>query len=290
MAENRRLLIALAVVLLVGVVVRFGLPRVRPTEGVYYADLPDETPSFRAIEVYVCPKCLEALFQAMKKRAHDEAAQYALSNFGLYYREPGENGCCIHHPDQPLTKTTEIPVHPNVVLGLAEDTEYINRIYIEKDAPDDRRLMPIQVTVVISAKDRRSIHRAESCLKGQGWAEHSQGFLTVKSESVPSGELTVRHIVMERVAKDERNRPFTDRIVVLYWYAALPERVTASEYKRHAMAFYDCIIKGVNYRWSYVLVQRRVNPNGGNPVAVSQKLEKLVTEITELATKGTATP
>ena len=290
MAQNRRLLIALAIIVLVGIIIRFGFEEVRPAKGTYYAALPDETPNFRAVEVYVCPKCFEAIYETQRTHRYDDEARHVLENFQLYYKEPGHNGCCPNHPDQKLTQTVEIPIHPQVRFTLPTDTEYIHREYIEKTPSAAGASIPIDLTIVISSKNRRSIHRAESCLKAQGWTVHSQRFIKVKSDAAPNGELGVRSLLMETVVKDpETNRLITQRLVVFYWYAALPNRLTPSEYKRLATMFYDSIVKGINYRWSYVLISKYVNPNGGSAALTARELEAFVTEFSEHATK-TAIP
>ncbi len=288
MVENRRLLIALAVVFLVGIVARFTLTSVALQADPYYVGVPDETPSFRAVEVYVCPECTAAFYDAYKSRMLDEEARQVLQKYRLQYEEPGENGCCPNHPDQKLTKTAEIPVHPQVTFGLPEDTEYIIRAYLPKNTRRDRATGPIELTIVISSTDRRSIHRAESCLNAQGWTMQTQGTVTLKCKGVPGNKLSVRSLLMETFRGGRRGETVRVERMVLYWYAALPDRVTSSEYRRLATMFYDRLVRGANYRWSYVLVSKRLQP-GESPAAASRELEQFVKEFAELAQKGEVT-
>lgn len=286
MVENRRLLIALAAVLLVGIVVRFALTGFALYRDPYYVGVPDETPGFRTATVYVCPQCKETIYEAVASRAVGEEAEETLAKLRLYYDKLGEDGCCPNHPGQKMTATTEIPIQPRVKFGLPPETEFISRIYVPKDAPPDNLFNRIDLTVVISSKDRRSIHRAEYCLKAQGWIMHSQRPLKIKCQAVPDGVLTVQSIVMHKPILDQRDRPFTLQLVVFYWYAALPDRLTSSMYKRLTTMFYDRLIRGTSYRWSYVLVSKLVPPNGGDPGQVSRELEQFVAEFSKLVKKG----
>jgi hypothetical protein len=88
----------------------------------------------------------------------------------------------------------------------------------------------------------------------------------------------------------EQGKATTHRLVVFYWYAALPDRLTPSEYKRLATMFYDSIVKGINYRWSYVLISRYVDPTRGSAASTSREMEKFVTEFTEHAQKSSTKP
>ncbi len=286
MVENRRLLIALAVVLLVGIVARFALTGFAVYPDPYYVGVPDETPTFRTAKVYVCPQCEETIHEAVANRKLGEEAGETLAKLRLYYGKPGEDGCCPNHPGQEMTATTEIPVHPQVKFGLPPDTEFISRIYLPKDAPPGDLSNRVDLTIVISSKDRRSIHRAEYCLKAQGWMMHDQHPLNIKCPAVPGGVLDVRSIIMHKPVEDQRGQPYTLQLVVFYWYAALPDRITSNMYKRLTTMFYDRLIRGTSYRWSYVLVSKLVPPNGGDPGQVARELEQFVVEFSGLVTKG----
>jgi hypothetical protein len=284
MVENRRLLIALAIVLLVGIGARFGLTKVRLDDGVYYSAAPNETPSFKALEAYVCPKCLEAIYKAYPERMHSDEARHVLETYRLLYTELPEGGHCPNHPEQPLVRTPEIPVDPGAKTGLPPDTEFICRVYRAREALGQMRDQ-ISLMIVISSRDKRSIHRPESCMAAQGWTLQTQQTVSYPSPSVPGGTLNVRSLLMERPDRDERGNLVRQQSVVLYWYAALPDRLTSSEYKRLATMFFDRLVKGSNYRWSYVLISRLVQP-GQNPADVAKELERFVTEFTEMAGRG----
>lgn len=284
MVKNRRLLVALGIVLLAWIGAELSLIKVQEESGVYYTDAPIETPSFRALEAYVCPKCVEAIYDAYPKRMNDEEAKRVLGTYRLVYTELPESGCCPNHPEQHLVKTPRIPVDPGAKASLPPDTEFICRSYRAKGAPALGRDQ-IGLMIVISSKDKRSIHRAESCMASQGWTLQSQQTLSLPCEHVPGGKLSVRSLLMERPARDSRGNLVRRQTVVVYWYAALPDRLTSSEYRRLATMFYDRLFGGTNFRWSYVLISKLVE-QGRNPADVAKELERFVTEFTEIAETG----
>jgi len=280
MVENRRLLIVLALAILVGIGARFGLSKVPLSEGVYYREVPDETAHFKALDVYACDTCRDEIYDAVKNRLTREDADEVLATLDLYYNEFGQDGCCPNHPGQPLVKTTRIPIHPQVKFGLPEDTDYIKRIYLPKVPPSMGRPVPIELTIVISSKDRRSIHRAESCMNSQGWTINTRTKKTLACKGVPGGTLSVMSLLMDRTIPGQNGQPMNLQCVVFYWYAALPDRLTSSEYRRLALMFYDRLVKGLNFRWSYVLITQIVPP-GVRAAAVDRQLERFVNELVE---------
>lgn len=288
MVKDRKLLIALAPVVLIGLVARFGLVQVETTEGIYYETLPSETPSYKALTVYVCPKCRAEIFETYREFRSGESAVAQPEGLQLFYVEPTEDGFCKHHPDTKLEATEEIPTGPQVALSLPEDTEYITRFYFPKDPQEGGGQRPINVTVVISAKDRRSIHRAESCLAAQGWVPlRPPRFQMLLGKELPDGKFSVRSLLMFRDTKDEAGRKTRWEEPVFYWYAALPDRRTASEYKRLALTFYDRLIRGLNFRWSYVLVSKVVPPAESSSAA-AKELEQFIIELVSQIESGTS--
>jgi hypothetical protein len=288
MVENRKLLIALVPVVLIGLVARFGLVRVRSMEGVYYERLPNETANYKAVTVYVCPKCRQAVMDAFLEFRAGRSSVGRPEDCQLFYREPTESGFCKYHPDTRLEATVDVPIGPETKFGLPEDTKFITHYYVAKDSPPEAALRPIDVTVVISAKDRRSIHRAESCLQAQRWTPlRAPRFEMLRGKGLPGGTFAVRSLLMFRDVPTESGQQFRWELPVYYWYAALPDRRTSSEYKRLILTFYDRLIRGLNFRWSYVLVSRPV-PMGQSSSATAKEIERFIMEFVEEIEKDRA--
>ena len=265
---------------LIGIVARFLLSEPVFDAGAYYVNVPDETPGYRAVEIYACPVCEEEIYAAYPDRRDSEEARQVLSTLRLLYEKPSENGLCPNHPDQQLTQTTEFPVQPQVKFALPEDTEYISRYYLQKDPNQQQGRRATEMTIVISSRDRRSIHRAESCLTSQGWHPRTQKTRYLQCASAPDGALSVRALLMNKPGTTPEGQSYTRQLVVLYWYAALPARLTSSEYRRLALTLYDRLVRGKNYRWSYVLVTREFYP-GESPLQVTRQLEQFAKEFTD---------
>ena len=282
MAQNRRLLVAIVLVAALGIVARFALTSVEPCNEVYYESGPDELPSFVAVEGYVCPKCEAEIREAYKYRHSRKPSEALPAGIDLVYEKPTENGFCKIHPDTKLEARRDLPVDPRVTEGLPAETEYINRQYVEKGAPPGS-VKPIQLTAVISQHDRQSIHRPESCLYSQGWSPTvPPAKLVLPCPALPSGEIVVRQLLMQQSVKGEDGRQFVYGLVVHTWYAAPPDRLTATEISYLFRMFYDRLINGINYRWSSVLISRQVLP-GQSPDVVSGQVKQFVQEFAEWA-------
>ncbi len=284
MVENRRLLIALATVLLLAIVARFGLTSVHTSEGVYYASIPDELTDFTAREVYVCPECLKEHKQAYVDLLNHKEAAERLEKYQAYYAVPGPDGRCPIHPNIPMRSTTDIPVSPRVEFSLPEDTDFVTREYLPKDPQRSAYPpAPIELTIVISSANKRSIHRAETCLSAQRWQHSRQAYhTTIPIGGNPNKTITVRSLLMWNEVQTENGQTMRWNLAVMYWYSALPDRITSSEYRRLALMFYDRLIRGLNYRWSYVLVSKRFPP-GVSEDAITNELEQFVAQFAEFA-------
>jgi len=273
-------------VFVVGVVARFALTSVHTSEGVYYASIPDELPDFVARVVYVCPECLKEHEQAYRELFGHTGSEELLDKYPLFYASPGPDGRCPNHPDVVLTGTTKMPADPRVMFSLPPDTEYVNREYLLKDARRSAYPAPIKLTIVISSTDRRSIHRAESCLTSQKWSASREALhRTIQIGDDPDNTITVRSLLMWTDIQAENGQTYRLNLAVAYWYAALPDRVTSSEYRRLALMFYDRLVRGLNYRWCYVLVAKRFVP-GVNEDAIIEELDRFVAQFVELAEVG----
>jgi len=168
-----------------------------------------------------------------------------------------KEGKCPYHGDQDIrsSKTTRIPTHPIVIKALPEDTEYDNRYYRDFDlAIDPNPANPhfINMGIVTSSVDKRSIHRAELCLKMQGneIVSRKTVWLDIPQSKVKKIDLTV--IRTKQLVKNKEERG-----VAMYCYAG-NKRITASNFKRIAYMAWDRMILGQNYRWSYILLNCKV--------------------------------
>ena len=133
---------------------------------------------------------------------------------------------------------------------LPADTGYSRRNYVS--ISDVRR--QVFVSVVLSGRDRTSIHRPELCLVGQGWTiagRDRQEFL-VNGEAVPATLLRIEHAV-----RGSQTGAAPVQSLFAYWFVG----GDALEPTHAGMQWRDACDR-VRYlrsdRWAYVVVQTRI--------------------------------
>ncbi|MCE9519164.1 MAG: EpsI family protein [Verrucomicrobia bacterium] len=151
------------------------------------------------------------------------------------------------------------PCNPDPVEKkiLPADTQFAKAIYysnVQSAALQD----VIHCEIVLSGAERRSIHRPEICLQGQGWT-----ILDSSTRKLPMGqgrELSVRDLYISKdiILKDGNRRPL--RAHYFYWF--IGQNVTTSSHARRIwLTLQDNIMRGVNHRWAYATVLALVTEN-----------------------------
>jgi EpsI family protein len=110
------------------------------------------------------------------------------------------------------------------------------------------------LSIVLSGRDRTSIHRPELCLLGQGWTISGRGSHVF---AYPGGqgagfEATVLQ-AGSRSAGVPGGRASAPQLVV-YWFVG-GDRVVATHWQRLAIDAWNRIARGRADRWAYVLMQ-----------------------------------
>ena len=129
---------------------------------------------------------------------------------------------------------------------LPHDTELHKAIYGATNRPS------LATSIVISGRERSSIHRPEVCLVGQG-SELLHSFV---HECPRDGRPPLRVTVLELV----RRTPRADGEAVevpsyfAYWFEGPRQRETPSHYTRMAWMAYDRVVRGEASRWAYIAV------------------------------------
>lgn len=152
-------------------------------------------------------------------------------------------------------------------LILPEDTEFAKMSY------DDGTGNPVNCQIVLSGGDRRSIHRPEACLPGQGWNMLGNQPMEVELDSGRS--LTVQKLRLRReveIAPGER-RPLT--MLFLYWYVG-SNLTTHDQMTRILRSNFDLLLYNRVHRWAYVIVSAPVLNNfSQNGLDEEQTLQRL---------------
>jgi hypothetical protein len=147
---------------------------------------------------------------------------------------------------------------------LPADTGYSRKNYVA--VADLKR--QVFVSVVLSGRDRTSIHRPELCLVGQGWTitERLRHEFSSEGTVVP---MTLLHI--EHAARDLQGAPTQAHAILAYFFAGgdALEPTHAGMLWRDA---YDRVRHLRADRWAYVVVQTMV-VNGDEGAALTRMQE-----------------
>jgi hypothetical protein len=144
---------------------------------------------------------------------------------------------------------------------LPADTRFAKAVYRTRAADAASRDV-IHCELVLSGAERRSIHRPEVCLQGQGWT-----LLESSTRTLPvSGghELRVRDLYIRKdiTLKDGTRRPL--RAHYFYWFVG-QDVATPSHAERLWLTLRDNITRGVNHRWAYATALALVTDNFSPP-------------------------
>ena len=112
-----------------------------------------------------------------------------------------------------------------------------------------------EVSLVLAGAERRSIHRPEVCLTGQGWTLLDSRVLPV--EIAPGQELRVRDLLIEKTVHLADGRPKRVRAHYVYWFIGT-DVTTPSHFERVWLTARDSVLRNVNHRWAYASVQALV--------------------------------
>jgi len=131
---------------------------------------------------------------------------------------------------------------------LPADTGFSRKNYVSLRDPRQQ----VFLSIVLSGRDRTSIHRPELCLVGQGWTirgSFAHGFRAGGA----GGEFPATVLRIERevtVRGETRVVP----AVLAYWFVGT-DRVVATHWERMLYTAADRLRHWQSHRWAYVLVQ-----------------------------------
>jgi hypothetical protein len=132
---------------------------------------------------------------------------------------------------------------------LPPDTGYSTKLYMNRQGPGRQVLL----SIVLSGRDRTSIHRPELCLVGQGWtiegaSPHRFGYPGRPGAGFGATVLQVR--------RGRPGNPGGEQVpgLVVYWFVG-GDRIVASQGGRMLLDAWNRIARGRADRWAYVLLQ-----------------------------------
>lgn len=139
---------------------------------------------------------------------------------------------------------------------LPEDTQMLKMQYRSPGLPEDRDVA--QVTLVLAGAERRSIHRPEVCLDGQGWRLLNSTIVPV--EITPGRTLQVCDLLVEREIRLPAGGTRMLRAHYVYWFIGT-DVTTPSDAALVWLSIWDNITRNVNHRWAYASVTTWVTDN-----------------------------
>lgn len=134
---------------------------------------------------------------------------------------------------------------------LPPDTGYSRKNYAFLG---DRR-RDVFLSIVLSGRDRTSIHRPELCLVGQGWTIEGSRRHAFQASAGTAGNSRFEATVLRvrREVPTPRGKVVTPHLVA-YWFVA-SDTVVSSHWRRFLHDAWNRVVHGRVDRWAYVLMQ-----------------------------------
>jgi hypothetical protein len=131
---------------------------------------------------------------------------------------------------------------------LPPDTGYSRKLYISLSDPSKQ----VFLSIVLSGRDRTSIHRPELCLVGQGWTIRSE---FVHNFSFPGKASTIPTTVLRVDKRIITPKGQVDVPQLFAYYFLNSKETVASHWERIARDSWERLAHGRSDRWAYVVVQ-----------------------------------
>ena len=139
-------------------------------------------------------------------------------------------------------------VTPAELAILPPDTQFARKAY---GSPGDAPVQRITCSIVLSGKERRSIHRPERCLPAQGWRIDSS--TEVEVPLVSGHTLAATALLLERPVTLRNGSTIRVRQYFVYWFVA-KGLTTPSQTTRILLTNWMLLTHRVTERWAYVFV------------------------------------
>ena len=132
---------------------------------------------------------------------------------------------------------------------LPPGTGYSRKLYVSLDDPGHS----VFLSVVLSGRDRSSIHRPELCLVGQGWTIEGAAPHRFRDPGRAGGDFPATVLRVRREAPGPAGRRAAPPEIVAYWFVS-HDRAVAGYGQR---MWFDALARlgGHADRWAYVLAQ-----------------------------------
>jgi exosortase len=130
---------------------------------------------------------------------------------------------------------------------LPPDTGFSRMEYVSSRSPHN-----VLLSIVLSGRDRTSIHRPELCLVGQGWTMTARETHTFTYPGQPGAAFPATVLRIERRGVQTRSGNGVPQLAA-YWFVN-GDRVVATHAERFFIDAWNRIAHGRADRWAYVLM------------------------------------
>ena len=157
---------------------------------------------------------------------------------------------------------------------LPQDTGFAKKLYTN-DRGDN-----ISCQIVLAGGEKRSIHRPEVCLPGQGWTLQTGAVIPIKMANGKKLEVMKLTIAKKIRLADAERRELTS--LFLYWFVG-KDTTTPHHFARVLKTNLDMLLHNTNHRWAYVIVSSPVleglAPRGKNTEETLVMLKDFIAEL-----------
>jgi len=189
-----------------------------------------------------------------------DTAPWPVGKYLLFYALAGLVilACILGTPPAKVSKAGVEMRLPEAVLGftgkdqpisegervlLPSDTQIVKKLYTDTQGE------VVNFQIVLSGVDRRSIHRPEICLTGQGWQVRSGEVVPVKLKSGTTLSIMVLDIFGPGL-NSSKNGEW--EALYAYWFVSADAQ-TPYHFERIARTSLDLLLHNKAHRWAYVI-------------------------------------
>lgn len=180
---------------------------------------------------------------------------------------------------------TDQKVSESEKVILPQDTEFAKKLY------QDGAGNSVNAQVVLAGAEKRSIHRPEVCLPGQGWTLKTGSVLPVKLDNGKTLDVMMLTIARPVSLKNGEQKELNS--LFLYWFVG-KDTTTPHHLLRILKTNLDMLMHNTNHRWAYVIVSAPVLEGlvpGGKSLEQTQKLlETFIAALAPQIMKAEAMP
>lgn len=181
-----------------------------------------------------------------------------------------ESGVVLELPQViPGYTSREVEMSDAEKYWLPPETSSVKRVYtpIHGTTPSDRFYGGLTASIILSGADRRSLHRPEVCMTGQGWTIEKQEVVSLETEG---GPLDVMDLHLKRKITEEDGTEWYLHANYIYWWVG-KEVSTPHSWKRILMTSLNNMFRNVNDRWAYPSVMVYTAKDSGNVGRVASR-------------------